>query len=247
MKLLDLFKRDRPSEDLKVLSSEDLITPVQMRTNLEEIRKRKTNIITTIDERPGTFTTMLLELEKGNDHVVIDTLMPKQGNQIIENSNAIRLDYSFEGIMYCFDTRFMETVSGKFPSIKIAFPSIIKKVQKRKSFRISPTVDNPIKVKIREDVTEKAADISEGGLSFYTFRTEKEMPVGMKLEKVMFELPTIDRHIITKAVIRSFIKGSNGAKNRCGIEFVEMRIADMDSIANYVLVRQVEAIRKKAN
>jgi c-di-GMP-binding flagellar brake protein YcgR len=245
MKLLDLFKKDKQSEDLKVLSSDDLITPLQIRTNLEEIRKIKTNIITTIDERPGAFSTMLLEVGNGGGHIIIDALMPKHGNEIIESSNVVRLDYNLEGVMYGFDTRFMETVSGKFPSIKIAFPSIIKKVQNRKTFRVSPTVDNSINVTIMEGVTEKVANISEGGLSFYTNHTE--MPIGVTLEKVMFELPTIDRQIITKAIIRNFVKGSGGAKNRCGIEFIGMGMADRDSIANYCLVRQIESIRKKAN
>lgn len=247
MKLLDLFKKDKESNELKVLSSDDLITAVQMRTNLEEVCKRKTTIIITIDESPITFNTMLLEMGNGDNHIIIDTLMPKHGNRLIESSSSVKIDYNIEGVMYSFETRFIEMVSGKFPSIKIAFPSIIKKIQKRKAFRVSPPVDNPITVKIMDGINEKVADISEGGLSFYTNQAENRLEVGKTLENVTFIIPTVDRHIVTKAVIRSFIKGSDGTKNRCGVEFIAMRIADKDSIANYCLIRQVESIRKKAN
>ncbi|MBI3599439.1 MAG: flagellar brake protein [Nitrospinae bacterium] len=246
MKLLDLFKKDKEPDELKALSSDDLITPGQMRTNLEDVCKRKATLITTIDERPGTFRSMLLEVANESNFVIIDALMPKHGNQLIESSKKVRLDYSLEGVMYNFDTRFMGTMGGKFPSIKVAFPSIIKKIQKRKSFRITPPVDNPIIVEITRGITEKAADISEGGLSFYTYHPEGRFAMGMVLERVIFKLPTIDRVITAKAVVRSFTNGSS-AKNRCGIEFIGMGMADKDSIANYCLVRQVESIRKKAN
>ncbi|MBI4377691.1 MAG: flagellar brake protein [Nitrospinae bacterium] len=246
MKLFDFLKKDRESDILKSLISDDLTTPAQMMVNLREVCKRKTTLIVTIDDGPSTFRTMLLETGKENEPVIIDTLMPKHGNQFIESSNGIKIDYNLEGTMYSFQTKYIEMMSGRFTAIKIAFPSIIKKIQKRNSYRVSPPIDKPIIVTILKGVTEEVADISEGGLSFYSRNSANKLSIGTVLERVSFELPTIDRHIETSAVVRTFIKGSRGTvKNRYGIEFINMNMPDKDSIANYALVRQIETIRKK--
>ena len=36
-------------------------------------------------------------------------------------------------------------------------------------------------------------------------------------------------------------------KSRYGMEFIDMRMADKDSIANYVLIRQMDMIRNRAS
>ncbi len=243
MKLLDFLKKDKETDILKATSTDDLILTTQIRKNLEFINLNKIHLIATIDNRPTTYKSMLLDIEMENKHIMIDSLMPNHGNEIITASNNISIGYNIEGIMYYFDSKFIEMVNEQFPSIKIAFPSIIKKVQKRNAFRVSPPKDNPITVKMEEGITEIIANISEGGISLYTQCTEEEIPVGTIFEKVTFKLPTMDRYIITKAKVKSFIKGSAVSKNRYGIEFTDMRMADKDSIANYVLIRQMEMIR----
>lgn len=247
MKLLDFLKKDKETDILKATSTDDLILTTQIRKNLEFINLNKIPLIASIDNRTTTYKSMLLELEMENKHIMIDSLMPNHGNEIITTSNNISIGYNIEGIMYYFDSKFIVMVNEKFPSIKIAFPSIVKKVQKRNAYRVSPPMDNPLSVKVVEGVTEKIADISEGGLSFYSKRTEKEMPVGTVFEKVTFKLPTMDRHIIAKAKVKSFIKSSDPSKSRYGMEFIEMRMADKDSIANYVLIRQMEMIRNRVS
>lgn len=247
MKLLDFLKKDKETDILKSTSTDDLILTTQIRKNLEFINLNKIPLITTIDNRTTTYKSMLLEFEMENKHIMIDSLMPNHGNEIITTSNNISIGYNIEGIMYYFDSKFIEMVNEKFHSIKIAFPSIIKKVQKRNAFRVSPPNGNPITVKVEEGITEIITNISEGGISLYTQCTEGEMSVGTIFEKVTFKLPTMDRYIITKAKVKSFIKGSGVSKNRCGIEFIDMRMADKDSIANYVLIRQMEMIRNRVS
>ncbi len=247
MKLLDFLKKDKETDILKSTSTDDLILTTQIRKNLEFIGDNKIPLIATIDNRTTTYKSMLLELEMENKHIMIDSLMPNHGNEIIAISNNISIGYNIEGIMYYFDSKFIVMVNEKFLSIKIAFPSIIKKVQKRNAFRVSPPNDNPITVKVEEGITEKIADISEGGLSFYSKRIEKEMPVGTVLEKVTFKLPTMDRQIAAKAKVKCFIKSSDPSKSRYGMEFIDMRMADKDSIANYVLIRQMEMIRNRVS
>lgn len=244
MGLFDFLKKE--DRTLDRILSDDLVTPTQIRTNLEDVCRKNVHLVTTIDERQRTFGSIFIEVGKGNDFVMIDVLIPSDGNRIIETSDKVRIDYNIEGVMYYFETKFIGMVSGRLPSIKIAFPSIIKKVQKRSAFRVSPSIEHPIIVEVKEGAAEETADISEGGLAFFTRHTEKEMGVGTVFEKMSFKLPGMDRQITAKAVVRSFIKGFHGAvRNRCGVEFIGMRMQDKDSIAHYILLRQREIVQKQ--
>lgn len=243
MGFLDFIKKDGLSDEMRVILSDDLITPTQIRSNLEEACRRNNHLIATIDERARTFSSTFIELGKENDFVIIDLLMPKDGNRLIEESHRVIIDYNMEGVMYSFETKFVEIVKGRFFSLKITFPSVIKKIQKRSAFRVSPSMDNPVVVELKEGLVEEVADISEVGLAFYTRRPEGELSVGTAFEKLTFKLPTMHGQITTKAIIRSFMKSPvAGVKNKCCLEFLNMRMADKDAIAHYVVVRQREII-----
>lgn len=205
--------------------------------------QKNTRLIAAIDERPATYSSMFLEVGKGSS-IIIDILMPKHGNGLLISSKNIKIDYTFEGIGYYFGTKFIEMINGSFPSIKIAFPSIIKKIQRRFAFRVSPSTDNPVNVELISGIAEAISDISEGGLSFYTRFTEEKMRVGMILDRVILKLPAVDRKITTKAIIKNYIKGSGGVRNRCGVEFVDISMSDKNSIAYYVITRQKEIARR---
>jgi c-di-GMP-binding flagellar brake protein YcgR len=234
-------------DDNHLLFSSDLIMQTQMRKNLEYVCQKNLQLIAVLDERVHTFSSIFLEIGKNNSFVVIDILIPDHGNQFLKTSAKMRIDYTIEGIMYSFDTKFIEAVNGRFPSIRIAFPSTIKKIQRRRHFRVSPSVDKPIIVRLIKGIDEKVADISEGGLAIYTHLTERELALEKVFERLIFRLPHVNCNIITKAVLRNLIRGNGESiKNRCGIEFVDIGISDRGLIASYVLMRQRESISRSA-
>ena len=245
MKLFGFLKKDIEA-DVQVIFSDDLAMVTQIRKNLEYVCQKNIQLTVTLDERPTTYKSIFLEVGSYNNFVIIDSLIPEYGNQLLKTSGKIRIDYAIEGIMYSFDTKFIDTIVERFPSVKIAFPTLIKKIQRRKYFRVSPSIDKPITVKFNEDIDERVADISEGGLSVYTRFTERELAMGKVFENTMFRLPTANRDIITNGVVKNFIRGQGeSVKNKCGIEFMEMRLQDKDLIASYVLTRQREIIQKE--
>lgn len=241
--LKDLFNKGDADKE-KALSSSSLTTQSQIAAGIEDVCQKRLNLIATIDDKPDTFGSIFLELGKGNESVIIDTMMPKHGNQLVENSNRINIEYIIEGVKYSFKTRFIEMVSGRLPSIKIAIPSFIRKFERRKFFRISPSGNNPVTVEMIKGFVEEIADISENGLSFYTRRSDKEITVGMNFEKIIFKLPTMDEKIITRGVVRNFTKG-RVVRNRCGVEFADIRRQDSDYIAYYGIIRQREIVSQK--
>jgi len=235
------------TEDNHLMLSNDLIMQMQIRKNLEYVCQKNVQLTAVLDEMPHNFSSIFLETGKNNDYLVIDTLIPDYGNQLLKASGKIRIDYKVEGIMYSFDTIFRETINRRFPTIKIIFPTFIKKIQRRKHFRVSPSINKPIIARLTDEIDEKVADISEGGLAIYAFLTERELILGKVFERLIFRLPNTNQNIMTKAVVRNLIRGNGEAvKNRCGIEFIDMRPPDIDLIASYVLARQRESISRSA-
>jgi len=235
------------TENNHLLFSYDLIMQTQIRKNLEYVCQKNVQLTAVLDEMPHNFSSIFLETGKNNDYLVIDTLIPDYGNQLLKASGKIRIDYKVEGIMYSFDTIFRETINRRFPTIKIIFPTFIKKIQRRKHFRVSPSINKPIIARLTDEIDEKVADISEGGLAIYAFLTERELILGKVFERLIFRLPNTNQNIMTKAVVRNLIRGNGEAvKNRCGIEFIDMRPPDIDLIASYVLARQRESISRSA-
>ncbi|MBI3814867.1 MAG: flagellar brake protein [Nitrospinae bacterium] len=241
MGLFDFLKKERDGKSSPVTG--DLSAISEIRTHLKGLCERNFNFIATINEEPTAFGSIFLELPEKNNSIVIDVLMPKYGNSLIENSKKVKIDYTVDGVMHSFGTKFLGTVEGKFPSIIIASPSIIRRIQRRKSFRVSPPIDNQISVELAKGTIEKAVDIGEGGLSFYT---RKEISPGKIFDKVTFSLPACNKQITAKAVVKDFIKGLRGTiKNRCGIEFIDIEMHDRDSIAYYVIIRQKETAQRR--
>ncbi len=245
MKLFGFLRKDIET-DVQVIFSDDLAMVTQIRKNLEYVCQKNIQLTVTLDERPTTYKSIFLEVGRYNNFVIIDSLIPEHGNQLLMTSSKIRIDYAIEGIMHSFDTKFIETIVERFSSVRIAFPTFIKKIQRRKYLRVSPSIDKPITVKLTDGINERIADISEGGLSIYTSFTESELAVGKVFERAMLKLPAANQDIITKGVVRNFIGGQGEAvKNKCGIEFMEMRLQDKGLIASYVLTRQKEIIQKE--
>jgi c-di-GMP-binding flagellar brake protein YcgR len=245
MKIFGFLKQDRES-DAQVVFSDDLMMAAQIRKNLEYVCQRNSQLTVSLDDRPMTYKSLFLEVGDYNNFVIIDALIPEHGNMLLKTSSRIRIDYAIEGIMYSFDSKFIETIIGRFSSVKIAFPTFITKIQRRKHFRVSPSIDKPIIVKLTEGFNERAADISEGGLAIYTGLTERELAVGNVFENVMLRLPTANQDIVTKTVVRNLIRGEGEAnKKKCGMEFIGIRLKDKDLIASYVIARQREIIQKE--
>jgi c-di-GMP-binding flagellar brake protein YcgR len=246
MGVFNFLKKGIESSDIGVIFSDDLAIATQIRKNLEYVCQKNTQLTVAFDERLITYRSIFLEVGRKNDFVVIDVLIPEHGNQLIKTSSKIKISYTIEGIMYSFDSMYIESLSGRFPSIKIAFPNLIRKIQRRKHFRVSPSIDAPILLKLTDGLNERAADISEGGVAIYTNLTEKDLSLGQVFERVAFRLPNATQNIITRVVVRNMIKGlRENVKNKCGMEFLDMMMHDRDLIASYVLTRQREIIQKQ--
>lgn len=177
--------------------------------------------------------------------ILIDILIPIGGNSQIRKSKTITISYNIEGDHYTFESRYLETLEVGFTSIKIDIPTLIKTKKERNYVRVTPSSLQQIKVDLEDGIAGDVSNISKGGLCFLGPLGGRSIPSGKVFSKVSFFLPKEKLRIDTKGIVRH--KEHAGLswpqeKNKCGIEFIKAKQADIDAISEYVSSRQREKI-----
>lgn len=228
----------------------DSLRSWEISSNIKECCEKKISVAVTIDEHAIEPMSMFLEMNPKKKYIVIDSLTPDVGNKYITKSEKLTISYHLNNLGYSFDSTFIDKITKEgFPAIKVSYPENIKTGQKRKYFRVEPSLDEPVNASIRFDEDSEVAsqyelrDISEGGFSFVA---EEDFVLtlkkGMVFQEVRFDLPGHGA-IKTKGVVRGQFK-IMGERYACGIEFIDMKEADMNKIYRYVVSRQREELSK---
>jgi c-di-GMP-binding flagellar brake protein YcgR len=236
-----LFKKKEPSEILvdhfKMVKSED----TELTVTLDGVSRRYASRLFGLSQK-----------EKRYNGLLIDTLIPANGNEIITGSKSIKLKYKFRGANYTFWSKYLGLKKGKFEALRISIPEkIIKtggKKHQRDSYRAMTSMIDPCFVIInnRED---KLIDISTGGFSFLTVRSlehfwidKTPLPVTVSIpsQKISFDADVRICHYVTGAY-----KNKQVTKNKTAVQFLtKLRFNEEEAIAQYVMERQRESLQK---
>lgn len=230
----------------KVKSPNNFTTPSQIETHLKKNIEQSTFINVRFDDSPLVYSSTFVEISLDKPlGILIDTLVPTDGNIYIKHSKAVILSYMFEGEFFSFKSKFHEIVKTKFVVIKLMMPEVISKVEHRRHLRIKPPIDIPMIVFLDDGIQEEVVDISAGGLAFHTENTIRE---GKVFKNVIFALPPDNQKIRTKAIVRRFIKkpvSSKTVRNKCCLQFNDLGRSQTELIVEYVIKREREIFRGK--
>jgi len=124
--------------------------------------------------------------DKNKKELYIDALTRNSKHDFLApNRTWVTIFFEMNGVQYNFTTKFLGlVVFGGFDSLKIRMPKTIKQEQRRKAFRIEPSLDHPAYIHIKNGDLVKALDISGAGASFRMKRPLEPgtvIPVGLKL------------------------------------------------------------------
>ncbi len=221
-------------------------------SNLKLCSQQNTSLSLTIDEHVIEPISMFVEVSPEKGWIIIDRLVPEGGNKFIENSQSLKVSYTLNDIGYEFDSTFMGRVKKDgYDALKISYPENIRTTQKRKYFRVAPSVTQPVVISIKAtgneplDIKRLMRDISEGGISFPVNASEDfllQLKQEKRLDVIHFTLPG-QEPIKTKGIIRGIFK-TEGGISVCGVEFIDLKEADMAKIYRYVVERQKEELKK---
>lgn len=244
MGILDLFRGN--STETEGLSR---LKRWEANANIRGCCENKISTSLTIDDHAIEFMSMFIDADAKKRWIIIDSLIPKVGNEYIKKSKSLYMSYNLNNVAHSFRSNYLGSVSGEFPSIRISFPKAIESHQKRAYFRVEPSINEsvPITIKINKEppleIKGPVRDISEGGVSITILPdiVDRFKP-GTFLDEIDFILPQWG-DIKTKGVVKT-ISEAMGNRYHCGIEFVELTDLYMDKIYRYVVHRQREELQK---
>ncbi len=149
MGVFDFLAKIVNSGPSKETDSGVLAGPEKVLPHLKNVCKQKTSLNLQIDDRPGQFSSVFLkDLTEKQTAVTIDTLVPQEGNQFIENSDTLSVSYTFQEKRLSFDTRFLGTALKKLSLVKLSIPRFIEERSEKKAGNPDLHVETPLKVRL---------------------------------------------------------------------------------------------------
>ncbi|MDH5542437.1 MAG: flagellar brake protein [Nitrospinota bacterium] len=224
------------------------------KAHLKEISIGNTEINIHIGKEKTLFSSTIVELDMVGDEIqsiLIDTLIPESGNELLKKNPNILVAYFFRGASYKFECKFTGIRKGKYDSLKLSVPTKILKTggqsYERSSFRAATTMFAPILFTIN-DIEEKASDISTGGLSFNTLQnlellhaTGEEFDIDLKIPSQNVEMTLAAKVCL---FLPRVVTVKNQRKNRCALQFTKLRLPEEEAISQYIMERQREDLQK---
>lgn len=118
------------------------------------------------------FSSLLLEINRRDDFIIIDEIAPSEGNQIARRGLPFTITTREHGVALSFNTRVLRHVEGDGDSYYILpYPSEIHYQQRRKSYRVPIYSENILRADIflpnHPRMAAKVSDISVSGLRLY--------------------------------------------------------------------------------
>jgi c-di-GMP-binding flagellar brake protein YcgR len=253
-RLINYLRRPR-----RLSRAEKIDNPSDIKQLLKDAKKQRVRFRVRMNERKRSFNSSLVRLSGG--WLLIDSLFPEEGNTLIADAALITIDFNLKEddrnllvIPYTFTATFAgnETVDG-LPALRITLPNIIWRVQRRNYLRISPPVNQPAYISFSLDETpvrEKIANISGGGVGFYTTYSKSVLWIGRRLKNVVISIPGRD-NIPCSITVHSLMQTEQTVLiDRkpyhffCGAEFSDIDEKLREKIVQYVIEKEREALRR---
>lgn len=208
--------------------------------------QNKIRVSITLNNRGPSFISLINALQPPT--LLIEKLFPEEGNELIAHSRFITVGFTLKEpltIPYTFDSFYVqnEICNGRH-AFRISVPHNIKRDQKRNYHRVEPSVHKPLYITFQIDhseITEKIANISGGGVAFYTNFGKSRLWAGRKIKLVSVSIPGIPVincmaviYTISKSEYPVFIDGKP-YHYVCGAEFVQVDGVIREKIIQYVI------------
>jgi len=245
----------------RILDANALTTRKNIEIVLKIAQEQRSTFVIKKEAKGEPFNSFLLknDLSQRSPILLIDSLFPKEGNDLIADARYISVVFYLKktaggdpNIPYMFNTHHLGkgTYQG-YPAWKISFPEAIERNQRRNYKRIEPAEEKSIDITLTLDnqiVMESIANISGGGIGFYTHFDESVFWIGKIIDKSSFRLPDgteISSPIIVRWLTKDIDKEiSKKANLYCGAQFMNSDNVKRNKIIKYVAGREREELRK---
>lgn len=181
---------NRDSDEIERITSSKRIAWI-----LQQLVKKRELLTITLDGETEQFTSAIVDVDTGNNALMLDELMPRRGNELLIGKRSFRATGRIDGIMVDFDTSVEEVGSQDgLVCITAGFPDLLYYLQRRDYHRVRLPLSYSVRVTLYStgDHGEEGQlrDISLGGAQII-LPPESAITPGTMYE-CAFELPTGD-------------------------------------------------------
>ena len=186
------------------------------------------------------YTTNILKVK--DDTITVDSLIPKSGNLKITESSYLKIAFKFSNNDHFFLSKlYSYEKDGDYLVFDIYKPIEILSLEKRKFFRIEPSISEPVIISFfysNKYIETRLYDLSGEGFSFLLdFPLEKHTV----LENVKIKFPLGLPEVTLRLEIRSNVRLDN-LKYKTGAKAINIKPAQQDILFNYIFKRQREIV-----
>jgi c-di-GMP-binding flagellar brake protein YcgR len=188
--------------------------------------------------------TSILEVDVGNNAVIIDCAIGTILNQRIVEADRVSFEATLDKIRILFTaTQVTSCRHDDRPALQISIPTSLIRLQRREFYRVSTPVTNPVRctIPLSESTNEKMItlallDVSCGGVSIVDEMRILDDSPGKIYRNCMIDLP--GSGVVTSSLLVMNSEDqtllNNRKRRRLGCQFVELSPSTLASIQRYI-------------
>ncbi|EKT4521059.1 flagellar brake protein [Pseudomonas putida] len=176
-----------------------LTTPLEIAANLRQLQDSHDPLIITFHERSQRFQSYVVHVDRDNNTLALDEMIPRDGEKYIENGEPFRIEGFHDGVRIAWDCDDAPTITeiNGHRCYRSALPSEVTYHQRRNAFRaalkLSQLVDIVLdgeKLKGKGALRGKLLDISATGCKLrFEGNVEERLQLGQVYERFAAAAP----------------------------------------------------------
>jgi c-di-GMP-binding flagellar brake protein YcgR len=230
----------------------------QIVEHLSALIQAQSHLGVKVGEKDQEFLSQALALEEhesGRPSLILDELVPRQGQVRAKHLKTVLCSYKMQGEPYHFKAIIRGVREEPHPMVELAMPSEVVLSQQRRSYRVAPSTSEPVKLlgldipEVEGNAKTQASrcvvfDISLGGIAFNTDIPRVQLEPGTQIHRMRIRLPT-GNVLEAGGVIRSVRRNDTGLyRNRVGAEFLTLSESARNTLSRYITEKQRHDIRR---
>lgn len=241
-------KRRRERETVRRYLTEHLMTPSAVRDHLRRVIDSRTPVSLWIDSHFIKFSSRIESITRAGDAILLLSLSPAAGNEMIRKSGVVKTGYLYERVPYHFESSWEgEEAEGGGVSHRIALPKRIEFVQRREAYRVEPPVSEPLFCTLpgKEMPELPVLDIGMGG---FAVAARTRLRPGETVDAAKLAGSTLLPIEGTAKCIYEYSLGEKSKfRYRYGFRFLRLGKGDDRRLSRYLTGQQVSDLsRRKA-
>ena len=212
---------------------------------LRALEEKKQLIRMLINGGTEAIVTSILEVDVGNNALIIDCAIGATLNQHIIEANKVSFETTLDKIRILFTaTKVTSCLHQNRPALRISIPTSLVRLQRREFYRVTTPVSDPVRctIPLPEDganeklITLALLDVSCGGISIVDENKALDDTPGRIYRDCVIDLPGLGSVTTSLSVMNSEDQTllNNRKRRRLGCQFIELSPSALTLIQRYI-------------